>query len=162
MTAVLAILLALTCGSARHPVKDLLDQPHLQRAGAATVEQLAQLRPPRWRNTAPRSAQERYVVEVTATVLRYHRESDGDLHLVLLGESGATMIAELPAPGCVDGSQYAAQMKAARMQFLRLYRPGVRLRLAGVLFFDKRNHGDGAAQNGIELHPLLSVEAARP
>lgn len=162
MTFTLASLLALTCGSARHQVKDLLDAQHLQRAGVATVEQLAQLRPPRWRNTAPRSAQERQVVEVTATVLRYHREADQDLHLVLQGASGATMIAELPAPGCVAGSPFAAQMKAARARFLRLYRPGLRLRLTGVIFFDKRNHGDGAAPTGIELHPVLAVEAARP
>lgn len=160
MTPTLAIRLGLTCGSARHQVKDLLDHPHLQRAGVATVEQLVQLRPPQWRNTAPRTAQERQVVEVTATVLRYHREADQDLHLVLQGASGATMIAELPAPGCVAGSPYAAQMKAARERFLRLYRPGVRLRLTGVVFFDKRNHGDGAAPTWIELHPLLDVEPA--
>lgn len=162
MTPTLAILLALTCGSARHQVKDLLDHPHLQRAGVATVEQLVQLRPPRWRNTAPRTAQERQVVEVTATVLRYHREADQDLHLVLQGSTGATMIAELPAPGCVAGSQYAAQMKVARERFLRLFRPGVKLRLTGVLFFDKAHGQDGSAPSGIEIHPLLSVEAARP
>jgi hypothetical protein len=158
----IAILLALTCGVGRQPVKDLLDSPHLQRAGVATVEQLAALRPPRWRSAAPRSAQERQVVEVTAMVLRYHREADQDLHLVLQGSTGTTMIAELPAPACTIGSPYAAQMKAARTRFLRLFRPGVRLRLTGVVFFDKAHRQDGVARNGVELHPLLAVEPARP
>lgn len=159
MTATLAILLALTCGSDRREVKDLLDAPDLLRPAIATVEHLVKRPAPDWHPHAPRTGQERQLVEVTATVLRYHREADGDLHLVLRGASGATMIAEMPAPACVGRSPYAAATRRARTRFLQLFRPGVRLRLTGVLFFDKLHGQDGVAPNGVELHPLLGMEA---
>jgi hypothetical protein len=37
-------------------------------------------------------------------LIKFKRETDEDYHLVLMDDSGNTMIAEIPAPHCVGGS----------------------------------------------------------
>lgn len=155
---ILAILLALSCGSERTQVKDLLDGVQLHNSGRTTVESLIKLPAPKWSNTGHRTAHEFSIVVIDTMVLRYHKEADQDLHLVLKGESGLTMIAEIPSPECVATSPWANSIKSAREQFLKIYRPGVCVRLTGVIFFDKLHGQDGVAIQGVELHPVLRVE----
>jgi hypothetical protein len=161
----LALLLAASftgCGTERVLVKNLLDHPALTAPQPATVEQLLTLRPPRWGNRAPRHRIERTVVVVDVEVLAFKNEADGDIHVIIRGAPGAVMIAELPLQTCTARSPYAAQMQRARSTFLRLARARVqRMRLTGVIFFDKLHGQVGGAPNGVELHPVLKVEALR-
>lgn len=158
---IFAILLALSCGSERTQVKDLLDGVKLHNSGQTTVENLIKLPAPRWSNSGPRTDHEFSIVTIDTTVLRYHKEADQDLHLVLKGDSGLTMIAEIPSPECAATSPWAGSMKTAREQFLKIYRPGVRVRLMGVIFFDKIHGQDGVAVQGVELHPVLRIEVLK-
>lgn len=137
---------------------------HLTAPQRITVEQLVGA--PRPSGSRGRARIERAVAVVDALVLEVKEESDGDLHVILAGTTGATMIAELPASVCTSGSAYAAQMQKAREDFLRLasvfgrrHTGPLRLRLTGVVFFDREHGQRYGAINGIELHPVLSVEA---
>jgi hypothetical protein len=137
---------------------------------SATVEKLASLpAPPRSRNAA-RSAAERRVYSVDGCVVAYAQEGDSDLHVVLQGETGATIIVEFPdAASCAPFSHAPGLMKLAREAFVRmvperptsafkhLARP-IPVTVVGPLFFDKVHGQEGVAPNGAEIHPVLRVK----
>lgn len=93
------------------------------------------------------------------------RTGDSDYHLVLKGESGKTMIAEIPSPACVDdNSPFRAAIRNARAEFDaklhatgRFKNPKIPVTVVGVGFFDIIHGQKGVAHNGIELHPVLSI-----
>jgi hypothetical protein len=92
-------------------------------------------------------------------VLAFKNEPDGDIHAIVRGGAGELMVAEFPNSICTAGSPQASAMEVARQTFVRLMHQRVqRLRLTGVLFFDKVHGQAGGAPNGIELHPVLRVE----
>src|SRR2546422_6418389 len=103
---------------------------------------------------------------VNAVLTSYKREDDGDYYAVL-SSGGATMVAEFPDPDCVSAtSPLLDQIRAARAQFDARLTAGSAFKTAnqlvtitGVSFFDSLV-GQGAAPNGIELHPVLSVRFA--
>jgi len=103
---------------------------------------------------------------VNAVLTSYKREDDGDYYAVL-SSGGATMVAEFPDPACVSAtSPLLDQIRAARAQFDARLAAGSAFKtanqlvtIAGVSFFDSLV-GQGAAPNGIELHPVLSVRFA--
>jgi hypothetical protein len=156
-----------SCGTERQEMKVLRDRgaARLSAPVHVTVEQLIRARRPR--SLRGRSRVEHLVAVIDVTVVDVRDEADGDLHVALEGATGATLIAELPSPACTMGSRYTAQMRRAREDFLRLIslfgrrRGPVRLRISGVVFFDRQHGQTRAAFNGIELHPVLSVEALR-
>jgi hypothetical protein len=160
---VIALLLAAGfagCGTDRAPVKNLLDRPHLFAPSPATVEELLVLKPPAWSRRARRRQIERMVVTVDVDVFDIRTEEDGDLHVVIATPGGKGMIAEFPLAECTAGSPFGEQMHDARATLLDLVRrPFKRLRLTGVIFFDKIHGQIGVAPNGVELHPVLKVEA---
>jgi hypothetical protein len=109
---------------------------------------------------------------VDALVIGYKMESDRDFHIVIADPSnrGITMVAEIPDPQC-DGSKsssYAEKYQAARSALIHLVgspQPGqfksgnnARVTITGVAFFDNIRGETGAAGNGIELHPVLSIQ----
>ena len=115
--------------------------------------------------------QEITTYRVNALLLGYRLEADEDFHLVLAdpGDATKTMIAELPAPNCVQDSAFAKQLQNMRNALVqrfgapgqrtkRLPRP-VPITLRGVGFFDVRHPTpqDGVAPNGFELHPVLGM-----
>lgn len=182
-----------------------------------TVEELTSIARP---SAADASASEDHrvsTVETTvwrleADIITLKLESDGDYHLVLQGDSGDTMIGEVPtprppfvgaqspflddigaarkwvddnllgqAPALAQVGQILAPASAVTMA-----PPGARVapeslvtpadastgqptfktkirtkkaRLIGVGFFDRLHGQTGVAPNGIELHPLLSIES---
>lgn len=103
---------------------------------------------------------------VKATLTGYKREADSDLHLVLQ-ESGASMIAEIPKAPCVAaGSPFRGAITNARQAFdakyplaeePRLHRLSQQVTVTGVGFFDYAHGQTGVAKNAIELHPVLQV-----
>jgi hypothetical protein len=67
------------------------------------------------------------------------------------------MIAEIPAPECAVGTGLEKQYRAAR-QVVGNIKPGSMVEIVGVGFFDFMHEQSGAAPNGIELHPVLSIQ----
>ncbi len=104
-----------------------------------------------------------YVVDATLT--QYKLETDSDYHLVIQDAGGNTMIAEIPAPGCVgSGSPFAAKIGVARSTFdgkftatSSFQTANIPVRITGVGFFDFLHGQTGVAPNGIEIHPILNI-----
>lgn len=149
----IAVLLALVCGTDLWAAKVLRD-PGAARALApapiqATIAQLGAL---------PSTARRRAYV-VTGTVLAIKTEADSDLHVVL-GDGAATMIVEVPHPGCAAGSLALAAIVRARRQAAAV-RVGQRVRVVGMVFFDKCHGQSGAAPGCQELHPVFDIRKAK-
>lgn len=106
------------------------------------------------------------VFSLAATMVLIKREADSDYHIVLR-DGAATMIVEAPDPRCAVGSPLATQIGQVRAAIERQFGGPVTGRKAGLSipvsvtglgFFDKIHGQEGVARNGIELHPLLSIE----
>jgi hypothetical protein len=147
-------LLALVCGVEAWPAKILADRGAAAALAPAirpaTIAELGAL--PR---RAPRRA---YVT--TGRILVVKLEADGDFHMVLGDDRGHTIIAELPDPQCAMGSKALAAISRARLKAAAL-RVGQRVRLVGMIFFDRPHRMSGNAPNYAELHPVLSVRRIR-
>lgn len=171
LLAVRALAAGPRCGSERWPVKTLTDpgvlEVRLDQAVIRTVEQMRQLMAPRYDDANPRALAERTVFSVRARIMAFKLEADQDIHVVIAGDSGQTMIAELPDPRCAAGSRVAEQLSSVRAAFIRMFgrptprmrrlRTPVRVTITGVGFFDKIHGQAGVAPNGVELHPVLSL-----
>jgi hypothetical protein len=153
-----------TCGIERWPVKTLSDPGARQVDFAvrpATVRYLGSLRAnPGGQDS--RGPLESRVFGVQARLVGVKREADSDYHLIL-SEGGATMIAEMPLTACTTGAQHRFAMSTARAELDRVVggpvgeswiHPGLRVRVAGVLFFDDPHGQSGHARNYAELHPV--------
>jgi hypothetical protein len=102
--------------------------------------------------------EELIVYRVRARLLRVKHEEDSDLHLLLgdLEEADKRMIAEIPAPDCAEGTGHEQEYQAAR-NILSSIRANSIVEIVGVGFFDFLHEQHGAAKNGLELHPVLSI-----
>jgi len=169
----LSTLLALSahadCGVERWPVKTASDAEAVQVSANVIPTTIAALRamlPPRPLFQANRIAPvEMTTYSVTATLVELRRDDDGDDYLVLADESGRTMIAEIPAPDCVpESSAFRSSIVAARQAVESHFsisstfqHPAVPVEVRGIGFFDYLQQQPGSASNGIELHPVTSV-----
>lgn len=116
------------------------------------------------------------------------KTGDSDYHLVISDEtllysaggmkqpaSPHSVIAEIPNPDCVGGrngtvtsaSRFQSELASVRGAFEQQFgdiksgwndAAGIRVRLTGVVFFDRPHGQVGRALNGLELHPLLAIE----
>ena len=100
-----------------------------------------------------------------ATIVRGLVESDGDYHLVIQGKSGATMVAESPAPSRahVGDTPWYKEILAVRQQLearavVSRQSESVPIRITGVGFFDIVHGQTGMAPSGLNLHPILKVD----
>jgi hypothetical protein len=162
------------CGVERWNVKTMSDPPakglHRRKPRRATVEELAARHPPIWRARGPRTAAESKLYEVEGCVTAYAREADSDLHVVLRGKAGATMVVEFPnADNCAPMSHAPGLIKNARDAFLkamparplstfRYLQPPIPVTVVGPLFMDKVHNQEGVAPNGAEIHPVLRFQ----
>ncbi len=158
-----------TCGTERWDVKTLTDIAAARinfTPTQATVEQLAVLRAPgAIALHTPRFAAEQQTYTLSARLVGFKLEKDSDIHVVIAGSSGATMIVEIPDPGCT-GTRKHAEMAKARADFVtRFGQPtrkftrvsGTSVTVSGVLFFDLLHGQTGVANNGVEIHPVLAI-----
>lgn len=163
-----------SCGEERAAVKLGTDQQARQVPPApvnATIAELA-LRP-RPANTPEdtRARDERgtelTMWRVTGQVIAYKLEEDGDYHLVIADAAGNHMIAEIPAAECAKAGVWADQIAAARALAARQLHPTARaywttapptVTITGPGFFDKLHGQLGVAKNGIEIHPVVSIQ----
>lgn len=109
---------------------------------------------------------------VQGFVIGYKLESDGDFHVVIADKNDRTqtLIVEIPDPQCdgANSSGHGNEYQSARGQLIRLVgspriglaRPNwdVLVNVTGVGFFDTLKGQAGAAPNGFELHPVLSLD----
>lgn len=158
------------CGIERWAVKTLTD-PEAGQVNLvpklATVEELAALPvPAEFGRDAERLEPELQVYTVAATLVEFKEEADNDIHLVIQGESGQLMIAEMPDPECAQGSRVLPQISRARVQFVDRFGQPSRtswnqvdapIRVTGVLFFDVPHGQRGVAPNAVELHPVVDI-----
>jgi hypothetical protein len=158
------------CGVERWDVKTLTDPEADQvnlAPSPATVEQLAALPVPAgFHRDAARLPEEFQTYTVKATLVEFKEEADSDIHLVIVGTSRETMIAEIPDPACAQGSRVEAQIARVRGRFGDLYGQPSRtswnevnapITVTGVLFFDVHHGQTGVAPNAVELHPVLNI-----
>jgi hypothetical protein len=159
------------CGVWRQDVKTMTDAGAraVQTTPAdATIEALAALPAPPLSAHAARSARERVTYQVHAQLVKVKQEVDSDFHIVLRSAGGTTMIAEIVDPACAAGSPVLAQLRTVRAAFVQRFgqpsttqfrpvRGQPQAVVAGVLFFDEIHGQAGVAQNGVELHPVLSI-----
>jgi hypothetical protein len=158
------------CGTERWDVKTLSDAAASRLKTSpvtATVETLRALPVPGpLLLHTPRYPAELQVYVVQATLKRAKAEADSDFHVVIAGDSGKTMIVELPDPACVASLTYRNQITNARQTFVQKFGvpPSTRFKtltgkaqVTGVLFFDVLHGQSGVAPNGAELHPVLDL-----
>jgi hypothetical protein len=100
------------------------------------------------------------VYRIQARLVAAHKMLDGDFHMLIADPEApsARMIVEIPAPEEGRSSGLAETFRRARQQVRRHGAKGRLIRVTGVGFFDYTHWQPGAARNGFELHPLLSVE----
>jgi hypothetical protein len=144
---------------------------------AATVEELiVKPRPDDMPGAAPNPAYqndraegvERTVYQVEASLVGCRLEASGNFHLNLQGTTGKTMIAICPDPDprFVDpSSRWVKQIAAVRREVEQKLQPvrskkqvNERVCITGVGFFNRLYGQRGAAPNGLELTPVLSIE----
>ncbi len=124
------------------------------------------------REEARSSPIEEQVFVVRARLVGIKEEQDRDVHIVIadLDDDSATMIVEIPSPMCAGAcaSGHASEFEAARDAVeTRCGPPRERFEtvageqivtVTGIGFFDFLHRQRGVAPNGIELHPVLSVQ----
>jgi hypothetical protein len=168
------------CGTERWRVKTLSGTGAANvdfTSQSATIRSLTDEKPPQSLSDTHRETQvEQRAVRIKALLIGYKREPDGDLHIVLadLNDPEITLIAEIPdADKCsfACSSQHADEFRAARKAFLdgikdhqatkcfrSMQEDGVPITMTGVPMFDRLHGQTGVAENGIELHPVLTVD----
>lgn len=152
------------CGVQRWPVKTLADRDAARVDTIATPTSIAELahipRPDgpfqRDERTAP--------VELTRVLVRARiarilpEQDDLDIHLVLrdLDIDSITVVAEIPDSLCAPTPALGRAYNDARRALRRVPRDGV-VEVVGIGFFDSQHGQSGMADNGIEIHPILSL-----
>jgi hypothetical protein len=119
-----------------------------------------------------RANAEKRKVTVTAYIVATGREDDGDYHLVCKAlNSKRTLIAEIPNPETPKLKGFPglkADYTKARDEIdnkigvppgqVKELERKWKVRITGIVFFDKMAHGNGHAVNGIEIHPIISIK----
>jgi hypothetical protein len=114
--------------------------------------------------------------QVTARLVEARYEDNGDVSLVLASpqDPRRTMIAAFPdAPVCTTGAAatHVEAMQRARKAVIetvgvsplnRSVRASGTVEVVGVGFFDVSPGAEGAAPNGVELHPVLRFTPSSP
>jgi hypothetical protein len=155
------------CGYDRWPVKILNDKDrsrvdfHTIDSTVSTLSAIPihEIPYPYDRRIAP---EELRVYHLKARLVSVRHEADSDLHLILadLNQPDKRMIAEIPAPQCAEGSGHEQEYRTAR-DTVSSIPPNTLIEIIGVGFFDFLHEQRGAAKNGIELHPVLFLNASK-
>ena len=96
-------------------------------------------------------------------LVAFREEDDSDYHLIIKDGAGRSMIAEIPAPGCVTSkSLWRKDIESVRAYFnhhyaVTRYWKNVHaiIDIRGLGFFDELHGQAGVAPNGVELHPVI-------
>jgi hypothetical protein len=96
-------------------------------------------------------------------LVAFREEDDSDYHLIIKDSAGRSMIAEIPAPGCVKAkSLWRKEIASVRSYFNHHYAvtrywkdTRATIDIRGLGFFDELHGQAGVAPNGVELHPVI-------
>lgn len=163
-------------GTYRWDNKILIDTAGLKLftkpATAAIIQELVTIpKPPQNQLGKNRSEPEKRKVTVTAFLIGLGEEADHDYHLILTSlDFKDSLIAEIPDPSCTKLAHFPGlknNYNVARTFIIQNVEqsPGaihylnqaVKITITGVLFFDKKAHGNGHSRNDIEIHPVLKI-----
>lgn len=164
-------------GSYRWDNKIMIDAAGLKlfpkRSKPSTIHTIVNYaRPPIEELRTNRGTIEQKKVTVTAWLVGLGKEdNDNDYHLILtsLNEEDS-VIAEIPDPDCPKLEHFPGlknKFTIAR-EFIQEnvdaspgavdYLPErIKVKVTGMLFFDRMAHGKGHAKNGVEIHPILKI-----
>lgn len=86
------------------------------------------------------------------------QDDDSDIHLVLrdLQVRNATIVTEIPHPGCTANERLARLYEEARKALRTVPRDGI-VEVVGIGFFDTLHGQRGMQPNGLEIHPVLRL-----
>ena len=86
------------------------------------------------------------------------QDDDSDIHVVLrdLEQPNATVVAEIPHPGCTAVERHAKLFDEARRALRTVPRNGI-VEVLGIGFFDRLHGQRGMFPNGLEIHPVLRL-----
>jgi hypothetical protein len=112
---------------------------------------------------------EKTLWSVDARIIEAQLNPDGDYHLTLRSASGQKIICELPDPKLmVHPSPFAKQMTQARAVLAaKLHTTttpqtcDVPAHVTGLGYYGRVRPGDGGPENGIQLHPVVSVSFSK-
>jgi hypothetical protein len=161
------------CSGVRGAVKTLSDPAGRSlslKPKPATIRKLRRAHAPRQLGRRNKGI-ERTTFRVTGRLVEMRLEEDLDINLVIADpRTGATMIAAFPSATCTGGATRKARAKMTRARSALLAACGVPTSswqkldgtgaIAGVGFFDPDRGQEGAAPNGLELHPVVSFTAS--
>lgn len=160
------------CGIERWAVKTLADTAGRKltlKPKATTIRALRAKSVPGLLTLRRLRGTERTTFRVHAALVEMKLEDDGDIHLVIADprDGQATMIAELPDPGCTKAAPRLARTKMRRARGAFIAACGSPSRsftqlsgsatISGLGFFDQIHGQTGVAPNGIELHPVVGI-----
>jgi hypothetical protein len=162
------------CGGERWAVKTLADPAGRKlslKARPTTIRKLRRAHAP-LQLTRRNKGIERTTFRVTGRLVEMRLEDDLDVDLVIADpKTGATMIAAFPSATCTQGATRKARAKMSRARAAlaaacgppttepqKLSGTGA---ITGVGFFEPiSDQAEGAAPNGIELHPVVAFTAS--
>jgi hypothetical protein len=154
----------------------------------AQITDLNVLPPPQVTIDLPRqSGAESRIFQIKATLVAFKPEADQDYHLVIHDDAGNSMIVEIPDPSILTPAcRFTAEILTARQAFdakfglqikqlqaaaalmtaqpdqkpppLMITNVDTPVQVTGVGYFDEVHGQTGVAPNGLELHPVLSIE----
>jgi hypothetical protein len=163
----------------RGDIKLLIDEKGIEtfdmQPDPSTIKDLVEIERPDNSELGPnRSEPEQRKVTVTAWLVGLGKEGDGDYHLILTSVNKKdSLIAEIPDPtqkkvkgfpGLVSSYRKARKFIEDKVDetpgHIHYLEPAekIKVKVTGVLFFDKMAHGNGHAPNGIEIHPVLVIK----
>ncbi len=163
--------------STRWKVKTLADSFVIDSpAISTTIEDQLALPSPRVDEDVPRLSSERTLYTLTAQLVQVKKEFDGDYHLVLEDpRTKVRMVAEIPDTTSLAPQAIRTEYEDARETIASLLgsKPGLfavrpktplLIQVTGLGFFDEPHMitPTGMAQNGREIHPVLSVKPCNP
>jgi hypothetical protein len=161
------------CSTVRGAVKTLSDPAGRAlslKPQPSTIRKLRRAHVPRQLGRRNKGI-ERTTFRVTGRLVQMRLEEDLDINLVIADpRTGGTMVAAFPSATCTGGAtrKARAKMTRARSAFLaacgtptsswqKLSGTGA---ITGVGFFNPVRGQDGAAPNGLELHPVVGFTAS--
>lgn len=185
-----AVTISLACGIERWHVKVVQDQHNkyffqnndvstgvLQPFQKTTIAKLhlspypltvnPKSPPPKWSYDLRKGIEEFRMWTVTAFLTEKKNEKDEDYHLVLDDGSGENLVAEIPAPACVEDTPEPLKdmILQARSDFDEWFAAlpnkkkfRQKVRITGIGFFDHLHGAEGSSPNGIELHPVIEIK----
>ena len=124
------------------------------------------------RQKGKRADGEKRKVTITGYITDTGIEDDGDYHLVVQALTGTkTLIAEIPnpeTPKLKGFPGYRSTYAKARDEVdtkigeppnsVKPLKQKHKVVITGFVFFDKHAHGNGHADNDVEIHPVLSIK----